>query len=51
MLILSSLTKCTWGILLVLAYTHNNRMQPDFGELALSSAADARRYAQLQNVM
>ena len=24
---------------------HNNRMQPDFGELALPSAADARRYA------
>ena len=24
--------------------THNNRMQPDFGELALASAADARRY-------
>ena len=23
----------------------NNRMQPDFGELALPSAADARRYA------
>ena len=22
----------------------NNRMQPDFGELALASAADARRY-------
>jgi hypothetical protein len=25
-------------------HTHNNRMQPDFGELALPSAADARRY-------
>ena len=25
--------------------TPNNRMQPDFGELALPSAADARRYA------
>jgi len=23
---------------------HNKRMQPDFGELALASAADARRY-------
>jgi len=23
---------------------HNNRMQPDFGELELPSAADARRY-------
>jgi hypothetical protein len=23
---------------------HNKRMQPDFGELALPSAADARRY-------
>ena len=23
---------------------HNNRMQPDFGELALPSAADAKRY-------
>ena len=23
---------------------HNNRMQSDFGELALASAADARRY-------
>jgi len=23
---------------------YNNRMQPDFGELALSSAADVRRY-------
>jgi hypothetical protein len=22
---------------------HNNRMQPDFGELALPSAADAKR--------
>ena len=26
---------------------HNKRMQPDFGELALASAADARRYAYL----
>ena len=24
--------------------SHNNRMQPDFGELALASAADAKRY-------
>jgi len=24
---------------------HNKRMQPDFGKLALASAADARRYA------
>ena len=23
---------------------HNNRMQPDFGELTLPSAADAERY-------
>jgi len=23
---------------------HNKRMQPDFGELTLASAADARRY-------
>jgi hypothetical protein len=26
---------------------HNNRMQPDFGELALPSAADAKRYKAL----
>ena len=26
--------------------SHNNRMQPDFGELALPSAADARRYVE-----
>jgi len=26
------------------AALYNNRMQPDFGELALASAADARRY-------
>ena len=25
---------------------HNNRMQPDFGELALASAADAGRYVE-----
>jgi len=25
------------------AFTHNNRMQSDFGELAFPSAADARR--------
>jgi len=24
----------------------NNRIQPDFGELALPSAADAKRYAE-----
>jgi hypothetical protein len=29
--------------------THNNRMQPDFGELALPSAADARRYVYTQH--
>jgi hypothetical protein len=28
--------------------THNNRMQSDFGELALPSAADARRYMFLE---
>ena len=28
---------------------HNKRMQPDFGELALASAADARRYATIQS--
>jgi hypothetical protein len=27
-----------------MAVQHNNRMQSDFGELALPSAADARRY-------
>jgi len=26
---------------------HNKRMQPDFGELALASAADAKRYSTL----
>ena len=31
------------------ALTPNNRMQPDFGELALSSAADAKRYATIQS--
>ena len=29
---------------------YNNRMQSDFGELALPSAADAKRYVQLINV-
>jgi hypothetical protein len=29
--------------------THNKRMQPDFGELALASAADARRYVVYKN--
>jgi hypothetical protein len=29
-------------------YSANNRRQPDFGKLALASAADARRYVAIQ---
>ena len=38
-------------ILMTRNESHNNRMQPDFGELALPSAADAKRYVLVLNLL
>ena len=45
----ASTSSITNTALLIGMALHNNRMQPDFGELALPSAADAKRYAAILN--